>query len=271
VTGAVSPQGLPTDIDTTVPHTARVWNYWLGGKDNYAVDRAVGDEVMTAMPDVPEAARQDRAFMNRAIGHLTGQADGVRQFLDIGTGLPTANNTHEVAQAVAPESAIVYVDNDPLIMAHARALLTSSPAGRTAYIHADLRAPDTILAAARETLDFDRPIAISMLGVLNHILGDEAYDIVGQLTAAVPTGSYLVISHPTAEVRGDEVEEAMRRWNEQGATPIRTRTPAEIARFFHGFELLEPGLVSLSLWRPNPSDVGSPEPVHGFGAVGRKL
>ncbi|MGH3588621.1 MAG: SAM-dependent methyltransferase [Pseudonocardia sp.] len=207
-------------IDSTVPHSARVWNYWLGGKDNYAVDRAVGDEVMAAMPDVPEAARQDRAFMNRAIGHLAGQV-GVRQFLDIGTGLPTANNTHEVAQAAAPESAIVYVDNDPLIMAHARALLTSAPEGRTAYVHADLRAPDTILDAARKTLDFDRPVVISMLGVLNHILGDEAYDIVG--------------------------------------------------RFFDGFELLEPGLVSLSLWRPAPMEVGQPEPVHGFGAVGRKL
>lgn len=270
VTGPVPRRDLPTEIDTTVPHTARVWNYWLGGKDNYAVDRAVGDEVMAAMPDVPEAARQDRAFMNRAIGHLAGQV-GVRQFLDIGTGLPTANNTHEVAQAAAPESAIVYVDNDPLIMAHARALLTSAPEGRTAYVHADLRAPDTILDAARKTLDFDRPVVISMLGVLNHILGDEAYDIVGRLTAAVPTGSYLVMSHPTAEVRGDEVEEAMRRWNEQGATPIRTRTPAEIARFFDGFELLEPGLVSLSLWRPAPMEVGQPEPVHGFGAVGRKL
>lgn len=266
---SVSPQGVPHDIDTTVPHTARVWNYWLGGKDYFAVDRAVGDEVLVAMPDVPEAARQDRAFMNRAVHHLAGE-EGVRQYLDIGTGLPTANNTHEVAQAEAPDARIVYVDNDPLIMAHARALLTSAPEGVTDYVHADLRDPATILAEAGRTLDFGRPIAITLLGVLNHILGDEAYDIVQRLKDAVPSGSYLVISHPTAEVRGDEVEEAMRRWNEGGATPIRTRTPAEIARFFEGLGLLEPGIVSLSLWRPNRSDIGEPQPVHGFGAVGRK-
>jgi len=225
--------------------------------------------VMLAMPDVPEAAKQDRAFMNRAVSFLAGVA-GVRQFLDIGTGLPTANNTHEVAQAAAPTARVVYVDNDPLIMAHARALLTSTPQGRTDYIHADLRYPDTILEAAGKTLDFDQPVAITMLGVLNHILGDEAYDIVGHLVGATSSGSYLVISHPTAEVRGGEVEEAMRRWNEGGATPIRTRTPAEIARFFTGLKLLEPGVISLSLWRPNKRDIGEPEPVHGFGAVGRK-
>lgn len=261
---------LSLDIDTSVPHTARVWNYWLGGKDNYAVDRAVGDEVLLAMPDVPEAARQDRAFMSRSIGLLAGEF-GVGQFLDIGTGLPTAYNTHEVAQAVAPSARIVYVDNDPLIMAHARALLTSTSEGRTDYVHADLRDPDAILKEAERTLDFDRPVAISLFGVLNHILGDEAYDIIGRLVSAVPVGSYLVISHPTAEVRGDEVEEAMRLWNEGGATPIRTRTPAEIGGFFTGLELLEPGIVSLSLWRPNRTDIGEPEPVHGFGAVARKL
>ena len=262
-------QHPPLDIDTTVPHTARVWNYWLGGKDHFPADREVGDQVLLAMPDVPDAARADRAYMTRAVRYLAGEL-GVRQFLDIGTGLPTANNTHTVAQAVAPESRIVYVDNDPLIMAHARALLTTSPEGATDYIHADLRDPEVILKEAQRTLDFTKPIALTLLGVLNHILDDQAYAIVGRLMDALPSGSYLVISHPTAEVRGEEVLEAMRLWNEGGATPIRARNPQELARFFEGLELLEPGLVSVSMWRPDPSDIGEPEPVHGYGAVGRK-
>ncbi|MGH3906792.1 MAG: SAM-dependent methyltransferase [Pseudonocardiaceae bacterium] len=265
-----SGQDQPPDIDTSQPHTARVWNYWLGGKDNYPVDREVGEQVVAVMPDIADAARNDRGFLVRAVRYLAGEV-GIRQFLDVGTGLPTANNTHEVAQGTAPECRIVYVDNDPLVLVHARALLTSTPEGVTDYIPADLRDPETILAEAARTLDFTQPIALMLLGILNHIIdGDEARAIVNRLLDALPSGSYLVMSHPTAEVRGEEVLEAMRLWNESGATPITARSRLELTHFFDCLELLEPGLVSVSRWRPEPSMFGVPAEVHGFCGVGRK-
>lgn len=263
-------QASPPDIDPSRPHTARIWNYWLGGKDNYPADREVAEAVQALIPGIPMTARAVRGFLVRAVRHLAGEV-GIRQFLDIGTGLPTAGNTHEVAQATAPECRIVYVDNDPLIMAHARALLTSSPEGATDYIHADIRDPDTILAEAARTLDFTQPIALMLLGIINHILDtDEAHAVVDRLLAALPPGSYLVLSHSSAEVDTEEVLEAVRQWNAGGATPIITRSNQELARFFDGLELLEPGIVSCSLWRPDSSQVGAPKAVYESCGVGRK-
>jgi hypothetical protein len=258
------------DIDTTRAHTARVWNYWLGGKDNYPVDREVGEQIFAVLPDIVDAARAQRAFLVRVVRYLAGEA-GIRQFLDIGTGLPTANNTHEVAQAIAPECRIVYVDNDPLIMAHARALLTSTPEGVTDYIFADLRDPETILREAARTLDFTQPIALMLLGILEHILDtDQACAIVKRLLDALPSGSYLALCDPTTEVRPDVMREAVRQWNESATPPIKARSREELLRFFDGLELLEPGVVSVSLWRPEAGALGAPVEVFNFGGLGRK-
>ncbi|HXV93439.1 MAG TPA: SAM-dependent methyltransferase [Pseudonocardia sp.] len=257
-------------IDLGVPQSARVWNYWLGGKDNYPVDREVGDQVRDMLPGIVDIAREDRRFLIRAVRFLAGER-GVRQFLDIGTGLPSANNTHEVAQSVAPESRIVYVDNDPLVLAHARALLTSSPEGETVYLDADVHRPDDILRQAAATLDFGQPVALMMLGIVNHILDDgEADAIVRTLLDALCPGSYLVLAHPTADIDGDAMLKAMTWMNESGGTPVRARTHAEIARFFDGLELEEPGVVSLPLWRPGPHRPGSIAEVSEYCGVARK-
>jgi hypothetical protein len=259
-------------IDTSVSHSARVWNYWLGGKDCYAVDRAVGDKVAEIYPDIVLLARAARSFLTRAVRYLAGEA-GIRQFLDIGTGLPTANNTHEVAQSIAPASRIVYADNDPLVLVHARALLTSSPEGVTDYIDADLRDPEKILREAARTLDFTEPIAITLIAILHHITDyDEARSIVSTLMGAVPPGSHLVISHSTNVIFGAESDEAVGRWNKFGKPPVTLRSPGQIARFFDGLELLEPGVVSTPRWRPNVADTGGGDlrEVDQFCAVGRK-
>jgi S-adenosyl methyltransferase len=259
------------DFDTTVSHSARIWNYWLGGKDNYAVDREAGDKVAAMLPSIVAQARADRAFLGRAIRYLAGEV-GIRQFLDIGTGLPTADNTHQVAQRVAPESRIVYVDNDPLVLAHARALLSSSPEGACDYIDGDLREPDEILAKAAETLDFSTPAALMLLGILHHIPDtDEAYSIVTRLKAALVPGSFLVINHSTSAVHGEAMEEAVRHWNQVGTPSMTLRTPEQIERFFDGLELLEPGVVSCSRWRPDlTSSAGQPAEVDEFCGVARK-
>ncbi|HXT45876.1 MAG TPA: SAM-dependent methyltransferase [Pseudonocardiaceae bacterium] len=257
------------DIDPTVAHSARFWNYLLGGKDNYAIDREVANQVLAVIPSLRDTVRAERRFLIRAVHYLAGV--GIRQFLDIGTGLPTANNTHEVAQTTSPESRVVYVDNDPLIMAHARALLTTTPEGATSYIHADIREPGVILHEAARTLDFTQPVGLILLGILNFITNtDEVHEIVNRLVAAVPSGSYLVISHPTAEIDGDAMTEAMRLWNDSGAAPIVARSSGQLVRFFDGLELLEPGVVSCSLWRPDPSEVGVPKPVFHFSGIGKK-
>ena len=258
------------DIDTSKAHTARVWNYWLGGRDNYLVDREVGERIRAVLPDIVDAARAQRGFLGRVVRYLAADA-GIRQFLDIGTGLPTANNTHEVAQATAPGSRVVYVDNDPVIMAHARALLTSTPEGATDYVHADLREPDTILREAARTLDFTRPIALMLLGIVEHILDTkEAYAIVHQLLAALPSGSYLVLCDPTTEVHREVMLEAIRQWNDSATPLITARSRQELIRFFDGLELLEPGVVSASLWRPQATELGPPVEVFNFGGVGQK-
>ncbi|MFW5417088.1 SAM-dependent methyltransferase [Nocardiopsis sp. CNT-189] len=259
----------PHAIDPTVPHSARVWNHWLGGKDNYPADREAGDAVSARIPDIPAGARAERAFLVRAVRHLVQEA-GVRQFLDIGTGLPTMDNTHEVAQRLAPGARIVYVDNDPLVMVHARALLTGTAEGATAYVEADLRDPEAILAESAKTLDFGRPVGLMLLGVVNHILDtEESRAAVSRLTGALPAGSFLVLTHSTAEVHGEPMLEAMREMNERGGTPITARTRTEIERYFDGTELLDPGVVSCSRWRPEPSGPGLPPEVYLFGGVGR--
>jgi len=236
-------------LDTSVPHSARVWNYWLGGKDNFAVDRKVGDEIRQVYPEIVEVARTARAFLVRAVRYLTGEA-GIRQFLDIGTGLPTANNTHEVAQLVAPESRIVYVDNDPLVLVHARALLTSSPEGATAYIDADVRDTERILHEAARTLDFTKPVAIIMQGILGYIRDDdEAHSILKRLLDAVPSGSYLAIGDGT---KTSDVHADVERTAQEGGLDYTYRTPEQLAHFFDGLELLEPGVVSMPRWRPDP-------------------
>jgi len=250
-------------------HPARVWDYWLGGKDNYAPDREVGDLLNAAMPEVVIWARADREFLIRAVRYLVSEV-GIRQFLDIGTGIPTANNTHEVAQSIAPDCRIVYVDNDPIVLVHARALLTSTPQGATDYIDADLREPDKILRAAAQTLDFSKPIALILLGILEFIITDEAYEIVSRLLGAMPSGSHLAIASPTGEVHRETTTEVIRRWNESGATPATLRSREELIRFFDHMELLEPGLVSLPQWRPDPSTLYADREIAFFGAVGRK-
>ncbi|UGY91539.1 SAM-dependent methyltransferase [Streptomyces gobiensis] len=268
-TSATAPdQDVLARIDITVPHSARIWNYWLGGKDNYEVDRVAGDEFRKVSPSVVEVARASRSFLTRTIRYLAGEA-GIRQFLDIGTGLPTIENTHEVAQRVAPESKIVYVDHDPLVLAHARALLTSAPEGVTQYIDADLREPDKILAAAADTLDLSQPVGLILSGILGHVSDtDEARSIVRRLLAELPSGSYVSINDGTSVIAA-EVAEAQDRYNETGAIPYTLRTPEEIASFFEGLELVAPGVVSCPLWRPEGS-AGTPAELDAFGGVGRK-
>jgi S-adenosyl methyltransferase len=254
-------------VDTSIPQTARIWNYWLGGKDNFAVDRQVGDEIREAFPEIVQNARLSRAFLVRAVRYLAGEI-GVRQFLDIGTGLPTADNTHQVAQSVAPESRIVYVDNDPLVLVHARALLTSSPEGVTNYVDADLRDPDTILREAAQTLDLTRPVALMLMGILGHISDDDqALSIVRRLMDGLPSGSYLASYDGTDT--SPEVVRAAEIWNQSANPTYHLRSPERLARRFEGLELVEPGVVSVTLWRPDPGSE-PPKEIDQYGGVGRK-
>jgi len=257
-------------IDTSVPHSARIWNYWVGGKDNYEVDREAGDQVMKVFPGIVDDARHTRAFLARAVRYLTGEA-GVRQFLDIGTGLPTADNTHEVAQRVSPESRIVYVDNDPLVLVHAQALLTSRPEGACDYIDADVRASDRILAGAAKTLDFSRPIGLMMLGILGNVPDyDEALEALERLLDALPSGSYLVVNDGTTT--NVERNEAVRQYNENSGSPhpYTNRSPGQIAAYFSGLTLVEPGVVPTSQWRPEPNPWPTTD-VAVLCGVGRKI
>jgi hypothetical protein len=256
------------DIDTTVPHSARIWNYWLGGKDNFQVDRDAGDAFLAVYPPQRDKARACRQFLARTVRHLAIEA-GIRQFLDVGTGLPTADNTHEVAQRVAPESRIVYVDNDPLVLAHARILLTSSPEGVTSYIDADLHDPPSILVEAGRTLDLERPVALLLLGVLGHVADyDEARSIVRRLLDGLPSGSYLV------QCDGTDTNEAyiaaIEQYRDEGGVPYNLRRPAQVAGFYDGLELIEPGVVPIPRWRPEPTRFGGPADVDQWGGMGRK-
>lgn len=238
------------ELDVTRPHSARVWNYWVGGKDNYAVDRQVGDEVMAAYPDIVEIARQSRLFLARVVRFLVQEA-GIDQFLDLGTGLPTANTTHEVAQGLNPAARIVYVDNDPMVLSHARALLTSTREGKTDYIDSDVRNVEEILAAAGNTLNLGRPVAVMMLGILGNIAGyQEAQQITRRFMAAVPTGSYLVVNDGTKDANA-AVAQAAADLRADAGDPYRLSTPGQIAGYLAGLELVEPGVVRTADWRPD--------------------
>jgi hypothetical protein len=254
-------------LDTTVPQTARIWNHLLGGKDNFAVDREVGDQIIANLPQLAENARLSRAYLARAVRYLAGEA-GIRQFLDIGTGLPTADNTHEVAQQVAPDARIVYVDNDPLVLAHARALLTTSAEGATDYIDADLRDSDKILSEAARTLDLKQPVALFLMGILGHIESDdEATSIIGKIMAQLPSGSYLAMydGSDTSEANN----EAVRIWNISANPKYHLRSAARIAGLFEGLEIIEPGVVPVTRWKPEPGAEDAPE-IDQYCAVGRK-
>jgi len=265
--------GLPASeaehptFDTSVAHIARVYDYWLGGKDNYEADRKAGDAAIQAYPDLVFGVRTNRAFLARVVRYLASQA-GMRQFLDIGTGIPTANNTHEVAQSVAPESRIVYVDNDPIVLAHARALLTTSPEGATDYIDADLRDTQTILDQAARSLDFSHPVAVMLIAVM-HLIGDDEgpYGIVAKLMETAPPGSYLALSHVASDIEPEKMEEMRSRLNRLMHQKGTYRSKAEAARFFGGLEMVEPGIVEVQRWRP---ETQAQRPVAMWVGVARK-
>jgi hypothetical protein len=256
-------------LDPTVPSPARVWNYWVGGKDHFEADRVLAERFGQVVPQMPLIARLTREFLADIVSKLT--ADGIRQFLDIGTGLPTADNTHEVAQRIAPDARIVYVDNDPVVLAHARALLTSSPEGKTAYLDADLRDPVKILAEAAETLDFSQPVAVLLIAVLHFVQdSDDPYRIVRTLMDAVPSGSYLAILHGASDVGSDDMPEAERRYNEQASAQFHARDREHVSRFFNGLELIGPGLVNLSRWPQGTAGDSAHADVAAWGALARK-
>ena len=257
------------DFNAGVPHIARVYDYWLGGKDNFAADRELGERTLAAYPNLVFSVRANRAFLGRTVRFLAAEM-GIRQFLDIGTGIPTANNTHEVAQGVAPDSRIVYVDNDPIVLSHARALLTSKPEGKCAYLDADLRDPEKILAAAAHTLDFAKPVAVMLLTVLQFVTDDaEVSAIVNRLMDACPPGSYLAISHPASDIDAEQHTEMVRRLNESVAEKAALRDHAGVTRLFDGLELVEPGVVRASQWRPD-SELEAASPAVVWTGVARK-
>lgn len=264
------PAREPASFDTTVAHPARVYDYWLGGKDNFAADRAAAERVIAVRPTILRDIRANRAFLRRAMAYLAAEA-GLRQFLDVGTGIPTSPNVHEVVQGIAPEARVVYVDNDPIVLAHARALLTSTPEGATAYIDADLRDSAKILQEAARTLEFSRPVAVVLVGVL-HLISDDQdpYGIAARLMAATPPGSYLVVSHPASDVNAEVVAEGARHYNQTVGTPQTRRSLAEVSRFFDGLELAEPGVVQCHRWHPEPGVAIEDYEVSGWVGVGRK-
>ncbi|WP_378741854.1 SAM-dependent methyltransferase [Nocardia brasiliensis] len=264
--------GLPTKIDTSVAHEARVYDYWLGGKDNYPADRALGDAIAHHIPAIRTMARANRAFLGRAVHYLTSEA-GINQFLDIGTGIPTAGNTHEVAQRLDPAARVVYVDNDPIVLAHARALMASKPQGKTAFIHADLHDPAAILRddTLAATLDLDQPVAIMLVAIMMYFRdSDHPHEIIDNLLDVVPSGSYLVISHPTADFDARAMARVVASAEEAGIT-FYPRNRAETESLFAGTELIEPGVVPVVTWRPNPDeDATDPESAWYWAGVGRK-
>jgi SAM-dependent methyltransferase len=258
---------VPPAVNPNTPTIARVYDYWLDGKDNFAVDRELAEKFMRADPMTRAGVRSNRAFLGRAVRFLAGEV-GITQFLDIGTGIPTASNTHEVAQTVNPDARVVYVDNDPMVLSHARALLTSVTAP-TAYVDADARDTPKILAEAAKTLDFSQPTAVMLIGLLHCIPdADDPYRLVAELVAALTQGSYLAISHPAADIHASEMAEGATMMNAALAVPVTFRPYEQVIPFFDGLDLVEPGIVSTTQWRPDPGADTAPLP--GWVGVARK-
>jgi len=257
-------------LDPSIPHPARVHDYLTGGKDNYLADRQAGDELLSVFPGLTQSVLGSRCFVARAVRYLAGE-QGISQFLEIGCGLPTVDNTHQIAQSMRPDAAVVYADADPLVVAFASAILTSGPAGKCGHILADARDPADVIAGAAVTLDFTRPVAILMANVLNFVTSqDQVQAVVRRLTQAIAPGSYLVICHPTAEVSKPAMQAMTNRWNELSGAPTVLRTRAELTRLFDGLDLTEPGIVSCPRWRPDIADFNPPPEVPHFGGAGRK-
>jgi hypothetical protein len=266
------PGWLPPEVNTGVAHSARVYDYLLGGEDNFAADREVGDAIIAAIPSAPLLARENRAFLGRAVRYLAREA-GVRQFLDIGTGIPAAGNTHEVAQAVAPDSRIVYVDHDPIVLAHARALMTSDPAGATAFIQGDIREPGKILAdpALRATLDLEQPVALMLVAILHFFTDDDdPHGIVSSLVDALPSGSYLTVTNLTADLMDPDQVAAATQAGRQGGITYVPRSRAQVAAFLGGLDLVDPGIVFMQAWRPDGAGLANPHGPTSYAAVARK-
>ncbi|MGB6455802.1 MAG: SAM-dependent methyltransferase [Streptosporangiaceae bacterium] len=255
-------------LDTSVAHIARVYDYLLGGKDNFEADRAAADAMKRAYPDIANSMRSNRQFLARTVRYLAG-AEGIRQFLDVGTGIPTANNTHEVAQSIAPDCRVVYVDRDPVVLIHARALLTSEPEGVTDYIEADIRDPQAILAHAASVLDFSKPIALMLVAILHFVPNeDRPHEVVATLLDALPPGSFLTLTHPGSDVDAD-ASEAARRFNDRAAEQATLRSRDEVMRFFAGLDMVEPGLVQIQDWRPTTRPLAA-SGTSVWGGVARK-
>jgi O-methyltransferase involved in polyketide biosynthesis len=263
----------PPGLDVSTAHPARVWNYWLGGRDYFAADRAEGERLSREFPHLAEAARAERAFLVRAVRFLAGPAQ-IRQFLDVGSGLPAGGNTHEIAQRIAPDAGIVYADNDPAVLLHARALLASpalasTPEGRVSYVDADLRDVTAVLADSARSLDLERPVALIMLGVLGHI--DDygaARSIASQLMDALPAGSYLAIADGISGMA--DLDSAQQRYNDAAPVPYRLRRPDQVGSFFDGLDLVEPGVVPCAHWKPDAPAGGSAEDAAVYCGVARK-
>jgi len=268
-----APDRLPQEINTNVAHPARVYDYWLGGKDNFPADRALAEHIMQAIPTMRAMAQANRAFLSRAVRYLAGEA-GIRQFLDIGTGIPTSPNVHEVAQAVAPDARVVYVDNDPIVLAHARALMASQNVGETAFILADLRHPQAILdhPTLKATLDLTQPVALMMVAVLMYFRDTEdpnPYGMAATLLDRLPSGSYLAVTHPTADFDPQAMAGAVAAAEQAGVTLV-PRSQAETEAFFTGLELVEPGVVPVLAWRPDTEPPTDPHSAYYWAGIGRK-
>jgi hypothetical protein len=264
----VAPEpGLPSVADTTVPHSARIWNYWLGGRLNYPVDRAAGEAYQQVYPQIVDVALASRGFQSRVVAYLAGPA-GISQFLDVGAGLPAAPNTHEIAQGLNPAARVVYMDHDPFVVSYGRGSLSSTPAGVTEFLRGDLYQPADALTAAARTLDLTQPVALMLIGVMGHLADGDAYPVVAHLLGALPAGSYLALQDGTST--GTEAfDEAQDEYDDTGALPYHLRRPERVAAFFDGLDLVEPGVVPLPQWRPDPGQPGSGD-VPNVGGVGRK-
>ena len=253
-------------FDVNVPSSARVWNFWVGGKDNFTADRQAGEQILEAMPTLRAIAQMSRRFLIDVVHDLTAER-GVRQFLDIGTGLPTADNTHDVAQLAAPDARIVYADYDPVVLTHAKALLTSTPEGKTDYIQADVRDPEVIVSAAKRTLDFSQPVAVILIMVMHFVPdADRPYDVVRRLMEPLPSGSYLVMSHAASDIAADFMAAGADAYNDRVSARITPRDLAGVSRFFDGLEMTGPGVVPLARWFGAADDGG----LQAYCGVGRK-